>query len=548
MNVLHSIREFGDFCEDGCGLEPTVTEWYTGRCPQSGMQLKLPRTKGAEAIAQGLMAALAQTHLPQEGKMFGVLIVQTPKGTVGVLKAFSGLLNGCTRVAGWVPPIPGREVVAVAEHYTLHQLNEIKRQLMECQRSPAREHLQAATATFAAQWQTLTATHASRKQARQHRRQALLATTTGETLTIAMAALDEESRRDGLERRYWKRDRDRVLAPLQQQVTDLEQRIRTLKHQRKQLSQQLQAQMHTAYTLSNFAGQSASLSTLSSLRGIPTGTGECCAPKLLHYAASHHLRPVAIAEFWWGPTNPSGDKRAGEFYGPCADRCQPILGFLLSGLRSPTESPRLLETLPILYADDWLIAVNKPAGLLSVPGRDRGESAWVQLQHSLTTEVFPVHRLDQATSGILLFARDRQSLRHLHRQFQHRQVEKIYEAIVGKVLECDRGHIDLPLAPDPQRRPAQHVDWQHGKPSQTTFQVLDRTAQTTRLELHPHTGRTHQLRVHSAHPQGLNAPIVGDRLYGPAPSAPRLHLHARNLTVHHPQTHQPLRLHAETPF
>lgn len=543
--MLRSICEFGPFTEAGQGLDPTVTEWYTGVCPQTGASLKLPRTKGAEAIARVLMAEFAQAPPTAEGKMFGVLIVQTPQGKVGVVKAFSGLLNGWAKVPGWVPPIPGREVVAVAEQSTLHQLTEIKQELLALQRSPVRDQLNAATATFAAQWQHLTQAHAARKQARQHQRQHLLAR--GEAGAIALAALDAESRRDGRERRNWKRDRDRVLAPLQAQATALEQQIQSLKQRRKHLSHQLQAQMHMAYSLSNFAGQSTSLSALSSVRGIPTGTGECCAPKLLHYAASHQLEPVAIAEFWWGPANPKGDKRSGEFYGPCRDRCQPIMGFLLSGLRSPLADS-LPPPLPLLYQDEWLLAVDKPAGLLSVPGRDRGANAWMQLQQDLATDLFPVHRLDQDTSGVLLFARDRETQRQIQRQFQQRQVEKVYVAIVDGVIQRDRGSIHLPLRPDAQRRPYQLVDWHHGKPSDTEFIVLSRSATTTRLELRPRTGRTHQLRVHAAHPDGLNAPIVGDRLYGPPATAPRLCLHACALTVEHPHKTHAVVLRSATPF
>ncbi|MFM7425809.1 MAG: RluA family pseudouridine synthase, partial [Elainella sp.] len=273
--------------------------------------------------------------------------------------------------------------------------------------------------------------------------------------------------------------------------------------------------------------------------GLPTGTGDCCAPKLLHWAALNGWKPLTLAEFWWGRPEPG--RIVGEFYAACEERCQPLLGFLLSGLAPPD--------LPILYEDDWLLAIDKPAGLLSVPGRSvLGQDSAVTRLNALGP-VWPVHRLDQDTSGLLLLARDRQTQRLLSQQFQQRQVNKRYEALLSAEVTAVQGLIDLPLWADPADRPYQKVDWQRGKPSQTEFRQLEDLGQSlTRLELTPLTGRTHQLRVHCAHPQGLNAPIWGDRLYGAGSSAARLHLHAKALEFIHPHRQESMQLRSEVPF
>jgi tRNA pseudouridine32 synthase / 23S rRNA pseudouridine746 synthase len=244
----------------------------------------------------------------------------------------------------------------------------------------------------------------------------------------------------------------------------------------------------------------------------------------------------------------------GEFYGACVERCQPLMGFLLAGLLSqPAEL-----ALTIIYEDEYLIAVDKPGGLLSVPGRtiDLQDSVLTRLRQ-LYPEIYTVHRLDRDTSGILLLARDKQTYRHLSQQFEHRQIHKVYEAILGGILEIEQGSnaqahplrvVDLPLWGDPLDRPRQQVDFNLGKPSLTKFQVLEHIDGYTRIEFMPVTGRTHQLRVHAADDRGLGMCILGDRLYGCQANAKRLHLHARELTFTHPYTLERIQLQTQSPF
>ncbi|MBD2466403.1 RluA family pseudouridine synthase [Nostoc sp. FACHB-145] len=540
MVILHPLSDFIDSNLTDNASSPSY--YYEGCCPHTGELLRLPRTAFVEAIAISLMKYLAtDERYACEGKMYGVLLVELPSGEQRIIKAFSGLLNGQSVVAGWVPPIPGREEVVFEEAQTLAQLEAIKQEIISLQQLPQRQEYEKLAWEFEQQLQAMRDHHRHCRHQRQEKRQQLCQTLTGEPLTFALAQLDEASRQDGIERRQLKRQRDAILQPLQPLITAADVRIRELKQQRKALSRQLQAQMHATYSLMNFFGQSLSLQKLMP-NGLPTGTGDCCAPKLLHYAATHHLKPLAMAEFWWGSS--SGDKVQGQFYEACAERCQPLMGFLLSGMGQELWR----ET--IIYEDEWLIAVNKPAGLLSVPGRyqQTQDSVLNRLRQLLPDgmALMTVHRLDQDTSGILLIARDRQTYKQLSQQFQQRQVHKIYEAILAGSITTDQGLIELPLWGDPENRPYQQVNWQHGKPSLTRFQVISQEGDYTRVKFMPLTGRTHQLRVHAL--VGLGVMILGDRLYGCCANVNRLHLHAREIIFQHPHSGKTLHLQTKTPF
>jgi tRNA pseudouridine32 synthase/23S rRNA pseudouridine746 synthase len=242
-----------------------------------------------------------------------------------------------------------------------------------------------------------------------------------------------------------------------------------------------------------------------------------------------------MAEFWWGASN--RDKVTGEFYGACVERCQPLMGYLLSGLQPAVE---------IVHEDDAILVVNKPIDLLSVPGRyhDTIDSVLTRLR-SLGKEVFAVHRLDLETSGILLFAKDISGYRELTRQFRERKVKKVYEALLSGDIEKNEGAIDLPLSADLDRRPRQKVNLETGKPCLTRFRIIDGEKGTPRVEFFPVTGRTHQIRVHCQ--RGLGVPILGDTLYGGRESD-RLYLHARDLSFRHPVSGKAIDLQVPTPF
>ena len=266
----------------------------------------------------------------------------------------------------------------------------------------------------------------------------------------------------------------------------------------------------------------------------PSGAGECCAPKLLQYALTHGLEPVSLAEFWVGAPSKTEIRQEGAFYAPCSGKCIPILKHMLEGLQ--VTGYGLRETYfpkpEIIYEDEWLMVVNKPAGLLSVPGKNEEPSV-----ESLMGAK-PVHRLDQDTSGLLVLAKTPEVYKELQSYFQRRDILKRYEAVVRseRVKELkNEGTIDLPLLPNPYDRPRQMVDKEHGKVAITKYVIREKRPDGTVLvDFYPLTGRTHQLRVHAAHPEGLNAPILGDRLYGTA--GERLMLHAAEIAFVHPIT------------
>ena len=324
-----------------------------------------------------------------------------------------------------------------------------------------------------------------------------------------------------------------------------------LKARRRQMSEALQLWLFRQYRLLNARGEVKDLveiwrdyHTSPRLQQRfplpPGGSGDCCAPKLLQYAYLHRLRPVCMAEFWMG-LSPHGEVRHdGHYYPACRGKCLPILTWMLQGL-SVDDDPQLAQdaTLPRLqkvYADENLVVVSKPSGLLSVPGRSVRPSVESILRGEGGFYDGPiiVHRLDQDTSGLMVVARTEAAYHHLQQQFIRRQIKKQYVALLEGIVKQQHGTIALPLRPDPLDRPRQVVDHEHGKPSVTDFEVLAIENNRTRIALTPHTGRTHQLRLHCAHAEGLGTPIVGDTLYGTPDH--RLCLHARHLTFVHPTT------------
>jgi tRNA pseudouridine32 synthase/23S rRNA pseudouridine746 synthase len=546
MLPLHPISDFIDINYKINNSNPTY--YYQGYSA-NGELLQLPRTQEAELIARALMQQLANNEIySREGKMYGILLVQLPNGEKGILKAFSGLLNGSRVIQGWVPPIPGREEVVLEETRTLKELEAIKQELIQLKKLTQRKQYETARLEFEQRLQEMSKRHQISKQQRDRKRQLCYKNLIGEALNIELEKLKEESRQQGIEKKLLKRQRDQVLQPLEQVINNAEMRIRELKQQRKQISRKLQAQMHEAYSVMNFLGNSSSLQQLMP-QGLPTGTGDCCAPKLLHYAANHKLKPLAIAEFWWGES--TQDKISGEFYGACVERCQPLMGFLLSGI---DLSFSLGKEVSIIYQDEWLVAVNKPSGLLSVPGRyhHNQDSVVSRLNNLLSLSdgenMVAVHRLDMDTSGILLLAKDKETYRLLSKQFEQRLVSKVYEAILTGKLINNQGTIELPLWGNPENRPYQQVNYQYGKPCITQFKVLNKPGNYTRIQFIPLTGRTHQLRVHAADLNGLGMPILGDKLYGCSSDTSRLHLHAKELLFEHPYLGKKIHLVVEVPF
>ncbi|MGY6530652.1 MAG: pseudouridine synthase [Cyanobacterium sp.] len=517
--------------------EDKVTYWYEGYCPKTNQLLRLPRTTLAEKLAYELMNYLKQDNsFSEEGKMYGVLLCEDRQGQLKVIKAFSGLWKGKDNISGWVNQIPGRKKFALAEKMTLAELDRIKGEIIELESLSVREEYSLLLDKHNKDYQKLRIIHGERKKKRNERRISYQDNLEGDLLKQELDNLAQESRKDDWERRNFKKKWHDKLSAFKSQVDLADKKIQELKKERKNLSRQLQSQMQGAYSLTNFAGETLSLSELVNKSFIPTGTGDCCAPKLLHYAAVNSLKPLAMAEFWWGMSSPNGERVSGNFYPACVERCQPIMGFLLSGLESNATKNSEYK-IEIIYEDDYFLVVNKPSGLLSVPGRggDKFDSVESRLKMRESGDIFlrAVHRLDQDTSGILVMAKSLDCYKDLSQQFATRKVNKVYEAVLWGVITVDEGEIDLPLWGNPDIRPRQEVNYSLGKEALTRFRVMGCDGVTTRVEFFPVTGRTHQLRVHSL--MGLGFPIKGDRLYGfMGDNKHRLHLHNREISFYHP--------------
>ncbi|MCI2964068.1 MULTISPECIES: RluA family pseudouridine synthase [Shewanella] len=507
------------------------------------------------------------------GKMFGVLLVQTPQGEVGYLSAFSGKLAEQNHWPRFVPPVFDMLAKDNFFHAENLQINQINEQLLTVENHPDIPRLSTELETEQAQAQAELAAHRqvmidgrqSRKAQRNQLAAQLAANPTDETLrenAITEAKLSQESINEKNQLRDIKRYWDERIHTISQALSQLTDERDALRQQRKRLSAALQQKLFEQYRFLNIKG------TEKSLNGIfngtveltpPAGSGECAAPKLLHYAFKHDLKPLAIAEFWWGAPPKSEIRQHKQFYPACLRKCQPILGHMLEGL-VVDENPLLTnpaegKTLAILYQDDAMAIVNKPAEFLSVPGKEIEDSVYSRLRQTFPHATGPliVHRLDMSTSGLMVIALTKDAHKQLQKQFIQRTVTKRYVALLAGIPavmanEQATGNISLPLRGDLDDRPRQLVCHEFGKAAETHWELsqLDEMARTARVYLYPKTGRTHQLRVHCAHSEGLNTPIVGDDLYGTR--ANRLHLHADLLMLQHPVTRERMRFQVDPDF
>ncbi len=313
-------------------------------------------------------------------------------------------------------------------------------------------------------------------------------------------------------------------------------------------SARLQDWLFSRYEVLNARGEQLSVKRIFARRGLvpPGGTGDCAAPKLLQYAYLHGMKPLAMGEFWYGASHSSEVREHGHFYPACFGKCGPLLSFMMEGLDvEPNPLDREYEGREpaVLHADSSIIVVDKPAGMLSVPGRNGIGSLldWLAERYG---EVHSCHRLDMDTSGIMVYARNIPCKAALEAQFAGREVSKTYRARLSAGSAPFRrsasGTIALPLSPDYYDRPRQIVDKSSGKPAISEYKVLEMLPDgEIDILFHPLTGRTHQLRVHAAHPSGLGRPIKGDLLYGGTP-ADRLYLHAESLSFTHPTSGEKL--------
>lgn len=467
------------------------------------------------------------------GKMFGVLVVQNTEGRLGYLWAFSGKLAERNHHPFFVPTVFDmleEKSFFKQEEVILNNYNK-KIELLENDYAYLKS-IQALSQTktqaekeIQAQKETIKIGKKRRAALRQNNPEA------------DVEQLNKESQEEGILLKkmtlYW----NYHITAAEETVAEFTATINQLKEERRKKSAQLQQQLFEQYAFLNQYQELKSLGEIFN-GNPPAGAGECAAPKLLHYAFQNDLKPIAMAEFWWGQSPKSEVRKHQQFYPACTGKCEPILRHMLKDI--PLEdnpfknNPAEGKTLEIVYEDDYLTVVNKPAEFLSVPGKDITDSVWsrVKMLYPNASGPLVVHRLDMSTSGLLLIAKSATVYKNLQAQFIQRKVKKRYVALLDGNVNESKGVIDLPLRVDLDNRPNQIVCFDYGKPAKTEWEVLEKRGNQTLVHFYPITGRTHQLRVHAAHQLGLNTPIVGDDLYGT--KANRLHLHAESITFNHP--------------
>ena len=517
------------------------------------------------------------------GKMFGVLIVENVKTDVddpkwGYLAAYSGQIGGRSDWEDFVPAVfdylqpDGYFKTHEAEisHINLSISQLEKNERMKEARTLIRQLQEERKRTIAAYQEKMKEAKAKRDSRR----------VAGNLSEAEEAEMIRESQFMKAELRRLKKSLSEKTA-LETEFEDYQENILRLKQLRKQLSDALQQWLFSQFRMLNQEGESKDLleifrdealkeypqaaiatSRIAALKMVPpAGSGECCEPKLLQYAYQHGYKPLQMAMFWWGESPKEEIRHHLQFYPACNGKCKPILHWMLppSVFESPASAengiggqkgpfPKLVEMLyeqvETLYEDCELTVIHKPAGLLSVPGKDAAQPsvyALMRRKYPEATGPLIVHRLDMATSGLMIIAKTEFAYHRLQKEFLNHRVQKKYIAIIsekeisGKEIS-EKGIISLPLLPDYLNRPRQIVNHEQGKEAVTEYEILERIdGSHLRIALYPKTGRTHQLRVHCAHQEGLNAPILGDPLYGNEKAA-RLHLHAEEITFEHPLT------------
>nr|WP_255742364.1 RluA family pseudouridine synthase [Belliella calami] len=480
------------------------------------------------------------------GKMFGVLVVQNANLELGFLAGFSGKLADSNEHQFFVPPVydmlrsdgffkNGEKIInKINQEIETLEANEeyisLKSEWLQLSKKAQLEIEEKKDEVNNA------------RRLRKQRKKELLNVLSSEDYDKLLAEQVDESLRNKYFFNLFVKEWDERLQGLKRNLIVFEDQLEKLKMERKERSNALQQQLFDNYKFLNAEKEWKSLREIFSLDlniPIPAGSGECAAPKLLHYAFLHDLKPIAMAEFWWGQSPKSEIRKHGEFYPACKSKCEPILGHMLKGLEVEEnpflKNPAEGKALEVIYEDDVLMVVNKPSEFLSVPGKNVSDSVQKRIV-DLYPDAILVHRLDQSTSGIILVAKNKFTHQELQSQFVKRTVEKRYLALLDGEIQDKEGLIDLPIRVDLDNRPHQLVCYKYGKPSQTKFKVLGVKDGLTRIHFFPITGRTHQLRMHAAHPSGLNTPILGDDLYGRRSS--RLHLHAEYLAFTHPKSQE----------
>lgn len=482
------------------------------------------------------------------GHMFGVLLVQNQQGEIGYLSAFSEKIANQTHLPHFVPPVFDDRNIDPAIKAQQALIDEVTTKITAIESNPS--YIQLQHQYQVAQDHAELASESFRLQMIEQRKQRKLQRVTAEKsndsefMTQEFHRLARESAFDKHQQKAIRQQWTQTLSEISDKLQADTATLTLLKAEYETLTALLQQHRYAQYQFLNQDGKIKDLNALFRDQTPPQGAGDCAAVKLLQYAFKQHLTPLAMAKFWWGASPAAQIRKHKYFYEACKNKCEPILQHMLAGLdidANPLlQNPAEGKELEIVYQDDAMVVINKPAEFLSVPGKTITDSVYSRMQTMFPNSNSPliVHRLDMATSGLIVIALTKDTHKALQQQFINRTAEKRYMALLDGIVEQDCGEINLPMRVDLDDRPRQLVCYEYGKPALTKWQVLERKDGKTKVYYYPKTGRTHQLRIHSAHKNGMNMPIVGDDLYGQ--KANRLHLHAQYLGLTHPVTGEPM--------
>ena len=482
------------------------------------------------------------------GKMFGVLVVKNEHNKIGYLTAFSGKLADKSLPEIFVPPVFNMRTAGSFYIKGELEIDGINAQLGILKKDKKYLSLKKLVKKIGKEIEDDLAFQRKRMKLSRTDRKAQKKKAIAVLSAVEFQQFTKKLTQESYNNQFFLKELQAYYQAKYELIStdflSFEAKITALKQARKEKSNYLQQTLFSKYAFLNQQKELKNLLAIFDNPAIkpPAGSGECAAPKLLQYAFANNLTPIAMAEFWWGISPNSAVRKHKNYYPACQGRCKPILSHMLKGVEMDPNV--LLDTLSekqelkIIYEDAVLIVVDKPAEFLSVPGKEIKDAVYTRIKEKYPTATGPliVHRLDMSTSGILVLTKTKEANKILQSQFINRTIKKRYVALLDGVLSEDSGKIQLPLRVDLDDRPKQLVDFTHGKAAETRWEVLRRENGKTRVHFYPISGRTHQLRVHAAHKNGLNTPIVGDDLYGKKEN--RLHLHAEFIEFLHPTTNK----------
>lgn len=498
----------------------------------------------------------------ESGKMLGVLIAKDSDGNQHTLYAFSGQLgDGGFDFPGFVGPV--FDYLQPTGYFKTHEA-DISRQNAEISQFENETLAKSRSEYDQARKQADSVITEYKEKCRLSKLERNARRESGTADAAELEAMIRQSQFEKAELHRLKKKLTADLEPLGSRLKEAEAKLEARKEKRHADSEGLQKWLFDNFRVLNAQGEYRSLSEIfveTPLRIPPSGAGECCAPKLLQAAYLQGWKPVAMAEYWYGAPKGGEVRIHGNHYPACRGKCLPVLRWMLQGLdiKPPldAEISHLIELTPeIIYENQWFCVVNKPSGMLSVPGKGNAVSVqeWLEEKYGAERGVKVAHRLDQDTSGLLIATFGPLPFKLMQRLFATRRVKKTYIAELERDFEShglpQYGRIELPLSSDWLDRPRQRVDFDEGKEAITEYEFIRTSKGRSRIKFHPLTGRTHQLRVHAASDQGLGIPIAGDRLYGKARgcSASRLLLHAQRIEFTFPIDRQHYNFEAEVPF